>query len=223
MFFFLDTSGASLKKFTSLQSSKKDFCWKPSNSGLIMLDLKMRQLQGRIRGLNRHPVWGSCHCTMRLVSVPFMMSQRCFSVQAEQVQEQWTFLIFGKTRVLTDTWETHESRKILQIYAPFKSIRRNLFTEAIRPERDLEPFITPLMTSRCQHAQLIRRQGHLNLLVLSIIFQCVTCNLRHFAPFSPQGHFVLSKGVFDLKMVLCSHNVSFFLLTLQGRLLLQHL
>lgn len=100
------------------------------------------------------------------------------------------FLFFGKTRVLTDTLETHESRYILQNYAALKSIRRNLFTEAIRPQRDLEPFITPLMTSQCQHAQLTRRQGHLNLLVLSIIFQRVTCNLRHFAPFSP--HFVSS-------------------------------
>lgn len=132
---------------------------------------------------------------------------------------------FGKTRVLTDTLETHESRKILQNYAALKSIRRNLFTEAIRPQRDLEPFITPLMTSQCQHAQLTRRQGHLNLLVLSIIFQCVTCNLRDFAPFSPQGHFVSScrRESLILKWSFAAVMSVFVFLTLQGRLLLRHL
>lgn len=73
-------------------------------------------------------------------------------------------------------------------YRTFKSIRRNLFTEAIRPQRDLKPFITPLMTSLCQHAEFTRWQGHLHLHVLSITFQCVTII---FAPFLPQGHFPL--------------------------------
>lgn len=85
-------------------------------------------------------------------------------------------------------FETNTGAATLAKYRTFKSIRRNLFTEAIRPQRDLKPFITPLMTSQCQHAEFTRWQGHLHLLVLSITFQCVT---HIFAPFLPQGHFSL--------------------------------
>lgn len=85
-------------------------------------------------------------------------------------------------------FETNTGAATLAKYRTFKSIRRNLFTEAIRPQRDLKPFITPLMTSQCQHAEFTRWQGHLHLHVLSITFQCVT---HIFAPFFTRTFFPL--------------------------------
>lgn len=133
----------------------------------------------------------------------------------ENSWKEW-FLLFPANSVMD--WrhvyiffsETNTGAATLAKYRTFKSIRRNLFTEAIRPQRDLKPFITPLMTRQCQHAEFTRWQGHLHLLVLSITFQCVT---HIFAPFLPQGHFSLfsSNGFAHLTSF-------FFFITLQGQL-----
>lgn len=89
------------------------------------------------------------------------------------------------------------------MHRAFKSIQRNPSPEAIRPQRDLKPFITPLMTSQCQHAELMPWQGHLRLHILSITFQRVT---HIFAPLPPQGHFASSRQMHSLILCLFSHH-----------------
>lgn len=114
-----------------------DLCLTPPNSGLIVLDLKTRQLQGGIRGLNRHRVWGSCHRIVRLVSARF--TKTIFSQSGARPRAMDFFLYFwGGTCV---DWHIGrrairaEPNRILQEYTAFKSIRRNLFIEAIGPAR----------------------------------------------------------------------------------------
>lgn len=111
-------------------------------------------------------------------------------ISANKFQLSWKICIISckfssglKTKIQKNKTVT------LAKYRPFKSIQHNLLTEAIRPQRDLKPFISPLMTRQCQHAEFIRWEGHLHHHVLSITFQRVT---PIFAPSSPQGHFVSS-------------------------------